>query len=95
MLCRLFFGNIPCYIAGVMTWQAAPGMPVLKLLLLLYIPLLVLLPKHLMKGTWTGRTITTNGSLLLVVGAKMRTPWLLYWRARGSLTSIPKSLSRG
>ena len=62
-----------------------------KLRLLLYLPLLVLLPKHLRKGTWTRRTITTNGSLLQVVGANLRTPWLLsgYWQ--GSLTSKPKS----
>ena len=45
--------------------------------LLLYLPLLVLLPKHLRKGMWTGRTLTIDGILLLVVGAKLRTPWLL------------------
>ena len=37
-------------------WQAALEMPVLKPRLLLYFPLLVLLPKHLRKVTWTGRS---------------------------------------
>ena len=48
------------------------GMPVLKPRQRMYNPLLVLLHKHLRKGTWTERTIlTTSGSLLLVVGGKL------------------------
>ena len=48
-----------------------------------------ILPKHLRKGTWTGRTVTINGSLLMVVGAKLRIPLWLY--RPGSLTSTPNS----
>ena len=64
-------------------WQTALGMPVLKTLLL------VILQKHLIKGSWTGRTVTTSRSLLVVVGGKLRIPWQLYWQ--GSLTSTQKS----
>ena len=46
----------------------------LKLLLLLYLLLLVLLPKHLRKGTWTGRTITTKWSLQAGGGSQAENP---------------------
>ena len=55
----------------------------------LYHPLLVILQKHLRKGNWTGRTITTKRSQLLVVGGKLRIPWLFYWQ--GSLTQASSS----
>ena len=82
---------ITCYIAGPSPLLCLnvhlAGSPrdarVQKLRLLLYLPLLVLLPEpeHLTKGTWTGRTIPMmNRSLLLVVGAKLRTPWRRYWQ---------------
>ena len=70
---------------------ALTGMPVLKHRLLLYLPLLVLLPKQRLrnlKGTWFGRTITTNLSLLLVVGTKLRTPWRLYWPPVAGITDF-------
>ena len=83
---------IPSYIGGLYPWMSPwhAGMPVLKPLLCSYHPLLMILQKHLMRGTWTGRTIATSRSLLWVVGGKLRIPgpWLLFWQ--GSLTSTPK-----
>ena len=73
MLYNMFYSTLLC-----LNIRPRPGMLVLKPLLLLHLPLLVLLPKHLRKGTWTEWTITTNGSLLRVVGAKLRIHWLLY-----------------
>ena len=60
--------------------QDSLGVPVLKPRLRPYNALLVILQKHLMKGTWTGRTTNTSGSLLLVAGGNLRIPWRLYWQ---------------
>ena len=54
--------------------QDSLGVPVLKPRLRPYNALLVILQKHLMKGTWTGRTTNTSWSLLLVAGGNLR--WL-------------------
>ena len=79
----LYSRPIPPFCARLSTWQVALGMPVLKPWLCLYHPLLVILQKHLRKGTRTGRTVTTSGSLLL------RIPWSLYWQGIGGFAALP------
>ena len=83
MLCNMLYSRyLPSFCAWISPLQAALRMPVLIPRFLLELPLFVLLPKHLRKGTWTGRTITTNGIWLKVVGATLRIgstgrdPWL-------------------